>query len=73
MILCIIALIILGTLMVLINTGKLDQLKAMFGKSSARRDDRYRDDYYEVNEWDEYRRDYEQRRRDEYRRDRNRD
>lgn len=72
MVICIIALIILGALMVLNNTGGLEKLRAMFRKSSPRSSDRYRDGYYEANEWDEDRRYYEQRRRDEYRRDRDR-
>ena len=73
MIICIIALIILGALMVLMNTGALERLKAMFQKSSPRRQDRYRDGYYEPSEWENDRRDYEQRRRDEDRYWRDRD
>lgn len=65
MIICIIALIILGALMVLMNTGGLERLKAMFKKSSPRRQDRYRDGYYEPSPWEDDRRDYERRRRDE--------
>ena len=70
MVICIIALIFLGALMVLNNTGGLERLRAMFRKSSPRGSDRYRDGYYEPSQWDEDRRNYEQRRRDEYRRDR---
>ena len=73
MIICIIALIILGALMVLMNTGALERLKAMFQKSSPRRQDRYRDGYYEPSEWENDRRDYEQRSRDEDRYWRDRD
>jgi len=72
MVICIIALIVLGALMVLINTGGLEKLRAMFHKSAPRSSDRYRDGYYDVSDWDEDRRYYEQRRRDEYRQDRDR-
>ena len=72
MIICIIALIILGALMVLINTGGLERLRSMLGRK-PRSQDRYRDGYYEPSQWDEDRRNYENRRRDEERYWRDRD